>query len=77
MSKKYITDSELLAFRITSTDLKFTSINTPLLSFREFSTDLKYINKSKVLSFKLNDYDQSIPIYQIILEFIMETGGVF
>jgi hypothetical protein len=38
---------------------------------------LTFVNKTKTLSFKLNDYDSSLPIYQILLEFFNETGGVF
>lgn len=48
-----------------------------ILAFQIISRELLFKNKTRTLSFKLNDYDASIPIYQIVLEFIMETGGVF
>ena len=55
---------------------KFINI-TLFLSFKDTSINLRYINNSKTLSFKLNDFDESLPDFQIVLEFFNETGGVF
>jgi len=77
VSKDYYNDQDFLAFEIVSKELKFTSFSTPLLSFQITSKDLGYINKSKYLSFKLNDYDATVPVFQIVLDFMFETGGVF
>ena len=38
---------------------------------------LTFVNRTKTLSFRLNNYDSSLPIYQTLLEFLNATGGVF
>lgn len=76
MEKQYTTGHKILAFETISKNLLLSN-NSRTLAFETTSKDLLLSNNSKTLSFKLNDYDQSIPAFQIILEFIMETGGVF
>ena len=77
MSKKYITTGlKILGFNLTSKDLKFTSFPARTLSFQTTSKDNIYINNSRVLSFKIDDYDQTGPYYAIVLEFITGIGGI-
>lgn len=57
---------------------KTITIETPkILGFNLISKELKYINNTKSLAFQLDDYDESIPAFQIVLEFFMDNGSVF
>lgn len=72
-----VIDNQILGLNISSKDLKFINISTILPTFLINSSEPDYINNSKTLSFKLDDFDSSIPAFQIVLEFFNETGGVF
>lgn len=77
MDKTYEIDQKILAFNISSKELGFINITTPLLSFQTIPENIIYINNTRTLSFELDDYDESIPDFQILLQFFDETGGVF
>jgi hypothetical protein len=64
-----------IGFEIVSDEPRFTS-NAPVPAFQLTESPL-YINSSEVLSFELRSYDDTMPVFAIILDFITETGGVY
>ena len=78
MTDNKITSSErILGFEVISTDLKFVSKASPYLSFELTNNDLRFINNSDCLSVELRSYNEAMAVFQIVLEFIFETGGVY
>lgn len=78
MADNKITNNEkFLAFELTNTDLKFSCKSSPYLSFELINDNLKFINNSDHLAFDLNVYNERMAVYQIVLNFILETGGVY
>lgn len=76
MSNIYIGDSTILAFELVSDDPKLTNISE-ISTFELVSDDLKSVNVSEILAFELRSYDELMPTFAIVLDFIMETGGIF
>jgi hypothetical protein len=66
----------ILAFNLVDDNLNFTTSALPVLSY-ELTNDIKILNSSEVLSFELRDYHERLIVFQIVLDFIMETGGIF
>lgn len=73
-----ITNNEKhLSYELNSTELRFVSKSSPYLSFELAHNDLDFINNSERLSFELTTYDEAMAVYQIVLDFIFETGGIY
>lgn len=78
MADNKITSNEKnLSFELVSDNLRFVSKSSPYLSFELTNNDLKFINNSNHLSFELNTYNEAMAIFQIVLQFMFETGGVY
>ena len=73
---RIINNEKILAFELTSTDLKFIT-DTETLGFQSINNDLKYINNEEILRFELKSYHSAMPIYGVILNFMFETGGIY
>lgn len=41
------------------------------------SGELRFVNTTEILSFEIVSYHLSIPVFQILLDFIEITGGKF
>ena len=51
--------------------------DSTILAFELISDDPRFVNVSKTLAFELRSYDEWMPTFAIVLDFIMETGGIF
>ena len=77
MTERNVNTSDTLSIEISSEDLKFVD-TTPQLSISEGLEVLNFlINTSDILSIEVNTYYPDMPIFQIVLDFIIETGGVY
>lgn len=72
----YSISSDELSFEITSTELDFKE-NSNQLFFELTSTELDFIENSTTLYFNSTLIDETVPVYQVVLEFFDITGGVY
>jgi hypothetical protein len=77
MTERNVNTSDLLSIEISSEDLKFVD-TTPQLSVSEGLEPLIFlINTTDMFLLEVNTYYPNMTIFQIVLDFIIETGGVY
>lgn len=73
---KIINNTSGINLLINEEFLEFININSSLvIDLNEYMTI--YTNNTSINGFELKAYNEYMPVYTIVLNFMFETGGVF
>ena len=74
--KTYVTEGPELSFNLSHREFIYIN-NSNAYAFELYFMNNKYSNTSTVLSFDIQEFDEAMPIYRIILDFMDATGGIY
>jgi hypothetical protein len=64
------------SIELTQEYLKFL-LDTIVPGFCETSTKPNYINNTEVPKFEIKGYSEELPVFAVVLDFYIESGGVY